>query len=200
MVYCKKRKVVHTVLTHKGTQVLHTPRLTLRRFTPEDAQAMYENWANDERVTRYLTWAPHTSADFTRQLLEQWCSAYDRPDNYQWAIEYEHQPIGSIGVVSGSDLHQRAELGYCMGYSWWSRGLMTEAVQAVCDYLLYEVGFHRLEISHAVENPGSGAVARKCGFFYEGTRRGFHKSHDGRFLDIALYGLLRENQRKAAQT
>ena len=27
------------MLTHQGTQTLHTPRLTLDRFSPEDARA-----------------------------------------------------------------------------------------------------------------------------------------------------------------
>ena len=47
------------MITHKGTQTIHTERLILRKFTVEDAQAMFENWANDERVTRFLTWCPH---------------------------------------------------------------------------------------------------------------------------------------------
>lgn len=43
------------MLTHKGMQTIKTERLTLRKFTVDDARAMFENWANDERVTRYLT-------------------------------------------------------------------------------------------------------------------------------------------------
>ncbi len=58
------------MITHKGTQIIHTARLTLRRFTIDDAEAMYSNWASDERVTRYLTWRPHESPAATRQLLE----------------------------------------------------------------------------------------------------------------------------------
>ena len=40
------------MLTHKGTQTLTTPRLKLRRLTVDDAQAMFENWASDEKVTK----------------------------------------------------------------------------------------------------------------------------------------------------
>ena len=47
------------MLNHKGTATLTTPRLTLRRFEIADAQAMFDNWANDPRVTRHLTWRPH---------------------------------------------------------------------------------------------------------------------------------------------
>ncbi len=38
-------------MNHLGTKQLETPRLILRRFTTEDAQAMYENWASDPEVT-----------------------------------------------------------------------------------------------------------------------------------------------------
>ena len=67
-------------MLHKGPSELRTPRLLLRRFTPEDAQAMFDNWANDSRVTRYLTWLPHGSPVFTRELLENWCASYERPE------------------------------------------------------------------------------------------------------------------------
>ena len=44
------------MLTHKGTQTIRTERLILRRFRMEDAQAMFDNWASDDQVTKYLTW------------------------------------------------------------------------------------------------------------------------------------------------
>ena len=44
------------------------------------------------------------------------------------------------------------ELGYCLGETWWGRGIMTEAVRAICNYLLDEVGFVRVFARHDVEN------------------------------------------------
>ena len=46
-------------LRHSGTRTIETDRLILRRFTVEDAPAMYSNWASDPEVTRFLTWQPH---------------------------------------------------------------------------------------------------------------------------------------------
>lgn len=183
------------MLTHKGTVTLHTPRLTLRRFTPQDAQQMYDNWASDERVTRYLTWPPHDSPESTRALLEIWCAQYDKPEYYQWVIEADGQAVGSISVVEHNARSGWAELGYCLGHAFWGKGLMTEAVRAVCAYLFEEVGFHRLHIEHAVKNPASGAVARKCGFTLEGTRRECFLSLSGEYLDISGYGMLRSEWR-----
>ena len=179
------------MLQHKGTKRIETERLTLRPFRPEDAGAMFENWAGDARVTRYLTWEPHESREATRRLLVQWCAAYENPRVYQWAMDCRGQVIGSLRVVRLSDESEYAELGYCMGYAYWNQGLMTEAVKAVIDYLFSEVGLHRVGISHAVKNPASGRVAQKCGLSFEGTKRQYFKSRSGEFLDISDYGILR---------
>ncbi len=179
------------MLTHKGTQTLHTARLTLRPFTPADARSMYETWANDERVTRYLTWTPHASPEVTERLLAVWCAEYAKPDCYQWAMELDGRPIGSVSVVRLDERSEWAELGYCMGYAYWGRGLMSEAAGAVIDFLFAEVGVYRIAISHAVENPASGGVARKCGMTREGVMRALFKAANGKRLDIAKWSILR---------
>ena len=181
------------MITHKGTQTIHTDRLILRKFTVDDAQAMFENWASDERVTRYLTWCPHESPEATRQLLELWCAAYENPSAYNWVMEYEGTPIGNISVVCLSEKCEYAELGYCMGYAYWNKGFMPEAAKAVIDYLFSEIGVNRVGISHAVKNPASGRVAQKYGLTFEGTKREYLKTSTGEFLDISDYGIIRSD-------
>ena len=43
------------MLTHKGTREIKTQRLVLRAFKVTDAKEMFFNWANDERVTKFLS-------------------------------------------------------------------------------------------------------------------------------------------------
>ena len=179
------------MITHKVTQTIHTERLILRKFTIDDAGAMFENWASDERVTRYLTWCPHESPEATRQLLELWCAAYENLNTYNWVMEYKGTPIGNISVVRLSEKSEYAELGYCMGYAYWNKGFMPEAAKAVIDFLFSEVGVNRVGISHAVKNPASGRVAQKCGLTFEGTKREYFKTSTGEFLDISDYGIIR---------
>lgn len=79
------------MLTHKGTQTIITQRLTLRRFQVDDAQAMFDTWANDERVTRFLTWVPHESPELTKQLLESWCAL---PEAAKAVIDFLFAEVG----------------------------------------------------------------------------------------------------------
>ena len=70
---------------------------------------------------------------------------------------------------------------------------MTEAVKAVINYLFSEVGFHRIVIRNATENPASGKVAEKCGLRLEGIQRGYMKSRLGGFYDMEERAILRED-------
>lgn len=59
-----------------GTQKIETQRLILRRFKIEDADDMYNNWASDPEVTRYLTWPVHSSVEVTKNLLTEWITIF----------------------------------------------------------------------------------------------------------------------------
>ncbi len=184
------------MITHKGTKTLYTERLVLRKFTVDDADDFYNNWGKDEKVTRFLSWQPHKSVDETKELLKDWCKAYESDKTYNWAIEYDKKVIGSLSVVILHEKREFADLGYCMGYDYWNKGIMTEAVKTIIDYLFSEISVNRIGISHAVKNPGSGRVAQKCGLSYEGTRRELFKDRNGEFHDISEYGIIRKDWEK----
>lgn len=177
-------------MNHAGTVLLKTPRLTLRRFTVEDAEMMYRNWASDPEVTKFMTWPAHGRVDISRMVLESWVGDYSRPDFYQWAIESDGEPIGSISVVCMAEDTGMAEIGYCIGKSWWHQGFTSEALSAVMEFLFEVVGANRIQARHDVNNPNSGCVMRKCGMVYEGTTRQSDRNNQG-LCDSCIYGILR---------
>ena len=179
------------MLTHKGTQTIETSRLILRQARIEDAEPMFRNWANDPEVTKYLTWPPHGSVEVTKQLLTSWVESYKKGDYYQWMIVLKEtgEPIGSI-MANTMGRAQSAHIGYCIGKAWWHQGIMTEALQAVMDFLFEDVGMNRVEAKHDINNPNSGAVMRKCGMKYEGTLRQCVRNNQG-ICDACYYSILR---------
>lgn len=180
-------------MNHKGTIKLETERLILRRFVMEDAAAMYENWASENEVTKFLTWPTHASVDVTKMLLEAWISNYENADFYNWAIEIKEtgEVVGNISVVEINENIKGAVLGYCMGTRWWGREIMPEAGRAVIRYLFEEVGFHRIAANHDKNNPKSGRVMQKIGMTYEGTLRSAGFCNQG-VIDEAWYSILKE--------
>lgn len=178
-------------MKHLGTRTIETERLILRRFTPEDADAMYRNWAGDPEVTKYMTWPTHQSVEDTKTVLADWIAAYDRPEKYEWCITRKEtgEPIGSMGVAGCNEKAESMEVGYCISRTYWNRGITSEAFAAVIRYLTGEVGAKRIEARHDVKNPASGRVMEKCGLKYEGTRIRADWNNSG-VCDCAMYGLV----------
>jgi len=180
---------------HRGTQSLETSRLLLRRITAEDAQPMFDNWASDSGVTKFLSWPAHAGVEVTKAVIDSWLPCYKQADYYQWVIvlkENGTEPIGMISVVNLSDHIQKAEIGYCLGKQWWHKGIMSEALNAVIDFLFTQVGMNRIEAKHDPNNPHSGGVMQKCGMRYEGTTRASFRNNQG-ICDSAHYAILRSD-------
>lgn len=117
------------MLNHKGTMSLETERLKLRKFNQEDAEDMYNNWASDAEVTKYLTWPTHSSIEVTKRVVGMWIDDYENGEYYQWAIELKEtgQVIGSISLMNIDNHIGNCEIGYCIGKEFWNKGIVTEA-------------------------------------------------------------------------
>lgn len=183
-------------MKHCGTQRIETERLLLRRFVGEDAEAMYNNWASDDEVTKYLTWPTHPNVDVSKFVLEDWVASYSDETSYQWAIVFKEngdEPIGSISVVHRNEDVSMVQIGYCIGRSWWHQGITTEALKAVMDFFYDVVGANRIEAKHDPRNPNSGKVMEKCGMKYEGTLRSADRNNQG-ICDISYYAMLKSER------
>jgi len=180
-------------MKHLGTKELETKRLILRRFTLNDAEKVFNNWANNDEVTKYLSWPSHNNINTTENVLEQWIQNYNKDDFYQWAIVPKeiNEPIGTISVVDKNDDIQMVEIGYCIGKQWWNKGITTEALNAIIKYFFEEIRVNRIEAWHDINNPNSGKVMAKCGMKCEGNLRQSRKNNTG-ICDHAIYGILLE--------
>lgn len=141
---------------------LETDRLILRPYDITDAYDMYNNWASDEEVTKYVTWDIHKSIDDTIAIIEYWLLQYDIPERINFVIEHKEtkEAIGSIDVVGY--IEGMPVIGYCIGRKYWNNGLTTEACKKVLEYL-FRIGHKVVRIDAVRENIGSNKVIMKCG-------------------------------------
>lgn len=155
-----------------NTKMLYTDRLILRKFTIDDVQGMYDNWAIDELCCRYLSWNVHNSIDFTKDTIMKWINEYQN-GSYNWIVELKenHEVIGNISVVHLDKKSLTAEIGYCYGSKYWGNGYATDALRKVIEYLLIEEGIYLVEAKHISGNPASGKVMKKAGMHFDGILR-----------------------------
>lgn len=180
-------------MNHKGTKKIETERLVLRAFSHLDAQDMYKNWATNENVTRFLRWKPHPNIDLTKKLCEIWEKDSQKLNSYLWVIvdKITNQAIGSVGLVDIDEEKKSAEFGYCLSESYWGKGLMKEAMDAVLTYL-EPVGFVRLFATCNVKNANSAKVLSKCGFEHEGILRKFDFDNEQNLVDVMMFSKITE--------
>jgi RimJ/RimL family protein N-acetyltransferase len=152
----------------KGPKTIETERLLLRKPTIHDAEAIFERYARDPAVTRYMSWPTHRTVADTCAFLA-WSEA-----------DWEMWPAGSYLVFSratkdlllgGTGLTFKTPLIAATGYVFvrdaWGQGFATESLQAMVA-LAQETGVRRLEAVCHVEHRASAHVMEKCGFQYEG--------------------------------
>ena len=138
-------------------------RIFFRKFTIEDADLMYENWAKDPEVTKFMTWNAHNNVEDTKAILNIWINEYEKPETHRFGIVLKktNELIGSIDVVDYKDA--APEIGYCLSRKHWNKGLMTEALNMFVSYL-FEQGFTKIVIEADERNLASNRVIEKCGF------------------------------------
>lgn len=170
---------------------LETERLLLRRIRREDAQRIYDCWASDPEVTRYLTWQPHASVAVTEAIVARWLADYGKPDTYRYGIELREtgELIGMIDVVGYH--HGNPVIGYCSGRAYWGNGYMTEALKALCA-ALFEAGYSMIRIEAVRENIGSNRVIQKAGFRLANSREQPMSESKPEIVTINSYYLPRE--------
>ncbi|MCL2489477.1 MAG: GNAT family N-acetyltransferase [Propionibacteriaceae bacterium] len=178
------------MMRNLGTQTLKTDRLLLRRFTVDDTDAMFANWASDPKVTEFLKWPAYTDTAPLREYLAGAVASYESDQTYLWGIELaDGTLIGSIVAKSEHEDIEAKEVGYSFGRQWWGQGYATEALGAVISYLIDHVGVNRVEAVHDPDNPASGRVMAKCGMRQEGVLRARERSNRG-IRDAVMWSIL----------
>ena len=109
-----------------------------------------------------------------------------------FVIEVQGKLQGQLNVANvmyGSV--SSAVLGYWVSPEVAGRGVMPTAVALVTDYLMDQVGLHRVEINIRPENLASLRVIQKLGFRYEGLKQRYiHINGDWR--DHYVFALTKE--------
>ncbi|MBC9725893.1 GNAT family N-acetyltransferase [Streptomyces sp. TRM68367] len=168
--------------------------LVLRPWRTEDAPAVYR--AFQDPVIHQWHIRSADSEDEARGWIAEWRQEWGEERRIQWAVA-DAATDGLLGRVALRDIaldEGLAEVAYWTVPAARGQGVAARATTALARWALDEVGFHRLELVHAVGNQPSCRVAAKCGFALEGTKRSAALHPDG-WHDMHLHARVRGDRR-----
>lgn len=156
-------------------EIIISDEVKLRKFKMSDALNIFNNWMNDEDVSRFLTWIPHKSVEETKELLSSWLKKDKLPETHRFAIALREndEVIGSTDVCRYDGLCP--QIGYELSKKYWNKGYMSKILVAFRDYLL-SLGHKVIDINADELNIGSNLVTIKSGFMFKEKKEAYFET------------------------
>jgi RimJ/RimL family protein N-acetyltransferase len=173
-------------------ETVETQRLRLRKPRSEDADTIFQAYAQDPEVTRYLVWRPHPAVEITRAFIAECGERWQAGTAFSYVITRKADRA-LLGMIEVRPHGHHADIGYVLARAHWGQGLMPEAVSALVSSVFGQPSVYRVEALCDVENRASARVLEKAGLSREGVlrRRLVHPNISPDPRDAYLYAVTR---------
>lgn len=174
----------------KGTKLIETNRLILRKITMDDSNDLFINWGSDTKTNEFLTFKCHESEDITKKMINYWLKKYEN-NGYEWGIELKDTKE-LIGVISADTSYKYStiEIGYSISSKHWNNGYTTEAIKEIINYLFKECNYKIIEAIIPSDNISSIKVAEKCSMKLEATLKDRYRNKtNGKVCNLLIYSI-----------
>jgi RimJ/RimL family protein N-acetyltransferase len=164
--------------------------IALRRATPDDVPWLVELY-NDEETEPFL--GGRQVRDAALVLAEVERSKREPERTGRMIIEVDGERAGAMAFDELSEANRIASLGgLAVHPGFRGRGIADEAARIFQRYLIFELGFHRLELACYGFNERAIRHSERAGFVREGVKRRAYRRH-GEWQDAVQFALLRED-------
>ena len=165
----------------------------LDAISPELDTDDYFFYLNSPQVRPFISSGnlPH-SINKAREDLQYWSSVFNLQRSIYWAIRdvETRKMVGTVGFNNISFIHFRGEISYDLSCDYWSRGIMTKAINKIIHFGMNEMSLVRIQAYTARNNKKSMKLLERCKFKMEGVLRKFEQI-DSQHLDYVMYSIIK---------
>ena len=166
----------------------------LRGWMTGDRESLVKNADNPKIFANLRDYfpSPYTLEDADFFIRD--CKENDGKTQVVRAIVVDDKAVGTVGVFFKNDVYKKsAELGYWLGEEYWRQGIMSQAVNQLCQYVFDNYDIVRIYAEPFAHNEGSRGVLEKAGFKLEGVMKN-SVFKDVKICDSCMYALLKGEQ------
>lgn len=171
VIICKSQiQSIEEIIPH-GTAELWTDHLVLRRYRPDDAEQLYQQFGMDPQMHQYSGWNPYKTLEMTQETVEHIIDSYSSEHSYSWVMDVNGDDV-IVGTIGAYDYdNNQIEVGFSVARNYQMRGFATEALKAVLEYLTENEGISCVIAWCAAENTGSRKVLENVGMKFVKTEK-----------------------------
>jgi RimJ/RimL family protein N-acetyltransferase len=164
--------------------------VSIRRAEPGDVDFLVELLTNEE-VEPFLAAVRPRDREGLLAEIER---SQSEPEEFgRFVIEVDGKPAGLMGFEISNRRSRIANLGSLAVHpDFRGRRLADEAARIFQRHLIFDLGYHRLQLEIYGFNERAQAHAERAGFVREGARRKAYDRH-GEWVDGVIYGLVQED-------
>ena len=164
--------------------------ITIRRAEPDDADFLLELMTHED-VDPFMAVVRPRDRDGLLTEIER---SQAEPQEYgRLVIEVDGEPAGVMGFEVANRRSRIAHLGSLAVHpSFRGKRVADRAAQLFQRHLIFDLGYHRLQLEIYGFNDRAQRHAERAGFVREGVRRKAYDRH-GEWVDGVIYGLVRED-------
>ncbi len=89
-------------------------------------------------MVAYSGWNPYATLEMAQETVRDFISSYENDHTYSWIMDIDDVIVGTIGAYDYKD--DQIEIGFSVVKGWQGRGLATEALKKVLEYLTENEG------------------------------------------------------------
>ena len=164
--------------------------LSLRRAEPADLDFLVELMTHAEVEPFMATIRPRDRDSMLAEIER----SQAEPEEYgRFVIEVDGEPTGLLGFEIANRRSKIANLGSLAVHpSFRNQGVAERAARLFQRHLIFDLGYHRLQLEIYGFNERAQRHAERTGFVREGVRRKAYWRNE-EWVDGVIYGLIRED-------
>ncbi len=171
---------------------LETPRLSLRRWTEQDAGALHAAFGDADSMRFWDSAPARDVAETAERIRGSIAVAAELHAAFSVTLRATQEIVGMVNYHDRRALQRRLAVGWMILPKWRGRGLAREAAAALLGHCFTTLGAFRIEARIEPENTPSLRVASRLGFQREGLMRRWIVV-DGTPRDMLMLALLRDD-------
>ncbi len=168
---------------------IKAPHLILRRLQSTDAAALAD-LAGDKKIAATKLHIPHPfSTEDANAMIQHAHQGFSEGTSYHYGMVADAKLVGVAALRLTPGELGTADVMYWLGVPYWGRGYATKAAQALIYYGFGQLNLQCITAKHALFNPASAKVMKKCGATHRGIKvKAVYK--DGAWHDSSNWSIL----------